>query len=474
MKIVLANPPFIKERYMIYVPHVGILYLISFLRKHFRNLEFCYIEGSLSLKKHLEKVRKFKPDIYGLTITSFTSSNAYITINAVKNMFPDLPVICGGPHPSAAFEEVLNLSRADVCVIGEGEETMTELVSHYIKKTTSLDTIAGIAFRKSGKIKMTSPRPFIKDLDSIPFPAWDIIKPEHYPGMSLLRKRPYLMVVVSRGCPYNCAYCSNPVWKSGRPWHRVRSPENIAQEVKLLYGMGVRELTLRCDEFNINLNWSISVCEEIKKLGYHDLYFQTILRADKITDKLSKALNDINCWLVFLGIESGNQRTLDGYGKGITLEQVPAACKILKSRGIRIFGFFMSFNVWEENGKLCYEKPGEVMNTLNFARELLSSGLLDFNSWSLATPIIGAQLWHICLKHNLISEKQLTSTWGASPVKLPGINTKIIQKIKRKGTLLEIRYILLNGLRFINFKNWKYFVQRIKYFFQKSLSGGLR
>ena len=154
-----------------------------------------------------------------------------------------------------------------------------------------------------------------------------------------------MMIIVSRRCPYNCTYCANPVWKANKPWYRVRSAENIVEEIELLYHMGIREITLRCDEFNINLAWSIEVCQKIRNLQHDDLYFQTVLRADKVTKELAKALKAINCWLVSLGIESGNQRTLDGYGKKITLEQIVNASKILKEEGIKITGFFMIYNV---------------------------------------------------------------------------------------------------------------------------------
>ena len=126
MEIILADPPSSIPR----TPNLGILYLISSLRQKFADIEILYLETFLSLKEQLAKIDIFNPDIYGISFASFLAPTAYHTINAAKERFPNLPIICGSPHPRADPEGVLKKTGADICVIGEGEETIVELVRH--------------------------------------------------------------------------------------------------------------------------------------------------------------------------------------------------------------------------------------------------------------------------------------------------------------------------------------------------------
>ena len=355
----------------------------------------------------------------------------------------------------------------DICVIGEGEETLKELIEYYMDSDKQLRDISGVAYIESNIVIHTPKRPFIKDLDSIPFPAWDVVNMKKYPGPTRLRGSPFRMVLVSRGCPYNCNFCSNPVWKANKPWLRQRSPENIAEEIELYYVEGIREIQLLCDEFNVDLEWSIEVCNKIKDLEHRDLYFNTLLRVDNVTDALAKALSDINCWAVNIGIESGNQKTLDGIDKKITLEQVTDACKALKKYNIKIFGYALMVSIWEEDGGLCYESSDDVMRTLNFMRNLLRNKLIDYMSWGFVVPLPGAPLYDTCKKYNLIEGEKLDMwKWGGMPVKLPGIEEKTMQRIKRRGMLLQM-WCNLRGIKDINWKNYRYMLGKILWIFKK-------
>ena len=466
MKIIFAETP-IKKKFQPVLPkthpYMGILYLMSYIRMRIDDLQIYYLDGDLNISKHTNQVRKIKPDLYFLSFTSFLSDISYETIQKIKIDFPWLPIICGGPHPTINPEEVL-LNGADICVIGEGEVTACELVKYYLNESDKkYSDILGIAYKENGKIFYTRKRPLIKELDSIPFPAWDMVDMKKYPRYGLSKGHPHANIIVSRGCPYNCNFCSNPVWKVNKPWLRLRSPKNIANEIQYLYDLGIREIYLYGDEFNPIPKWSIDVCKEIYKLGYDDLFFQTILHANKVNHELAKSLNDINCWLVKIGIESGNQSTLDSINKKVTLKQVVDACKTLKNHNIKIYGFFMAFHIWEEGGKLCYETPEETINTLNFAHDLLSKNLIDYISWGFTVPIPGSQLYDICLKYNIIDAKNKMSKWGETPVSLLGIDDKVMQKIKKKGMLLQARYNVPNGLRDcgVRYINWSHSLTKL-------------
>jgi radical SAM superfamily enzyme YgiQ (UPF0313 family) len=446
MRVLLADPPKLEEHYDLSYPNLGILYLTSYLRQHSpAPVTVRYLEGHCTLDEHLAEIERFQPDVYGLSFALWTSELAYRTLRAVKARFPKLPVVCGGPQPTASHEEALTRGRADVCVLGEGEVTFTELVEHFRNGSPALEQIPGLAFRGAdGTTRVTAKRAFIRDLDTIPLPAWGDVDLTPYTGMHINKAKPQMHILVSRGCPYDCNFCANPVWKYNKPWIRMRSAQNIAREVDVLYARGVREIYMTSDEFNVKESWAIDVCKAIEALGHRDLYFQCNLRADVISDDLAKAFRRINLWMVHLGIESGNQRTLDGIGKHTTLEQVEHTCRVLQAQGISVFGFVMLYHAWEEDGRLRWEDNDDVGRTLGFCRRLLASGLIQYMSWQVATPMPGSRLHALAAKYCLIPDRVIDNPWTHNLL-LPGIGAGDVRSSVRKGMLLKDWYLLKNG-----------------------------
>jgi radical SAM superfamily enzyme YgiQ (UPF0313 family) len=446
MRILLADPPRKEQYYDLSYPNIGILYLISYLREHFQGeLEVRYLEGQASLDDHLAAIAEFKPDIYGISFALWTARLAQRTINQVKERYPSLITICGGPQPTAAHEQVMADSAVDYCCLGEGEQTFLEFAQTVARGEQVPADVAGLARRgQGGEISLTPKRSFIKELDDIPLPAWDLVDFAKYPGMHIHQAIPQTHILVSRGCPFDCNFCANAVWKYNKPWVRLRSPANIALEVELLYQRGIREIYMTSDEFNVTEKWALEVCAALEKLGHQDLYFQCNIRADRVSPELARAFKRINLWMVHLGIESGNQRTLDGIGKHVTLEQVERACTHFQEAGLSIFGFVMLFHAWEEDGRLTWETPEDVDQTFRFCRRLLSKKLIDYMSWQVATPMPGSRLWQTARKHNLIPDKVIEDVWSQNML-LPGVCESQVKAKLRKGMLLKNFYLLKNG-----------------------------
>jgi len=442
----LADPPQREDHYDLSYPNLGIMYLTSYLRRHSPvPVDVQYLQGFTDLEGHLREIERTAPQIYGLSFALWTSQLAYRTLEAVRQRFPKLPIICGGPQPTSAYQEALAEGRADVCVLGEGENTMLDLVQHFRTGQPALTDIPGIAFRNpSGKVVVTEKRAFIKDISTIPLPAWDMVDLAPYTGMHINRASPQTHILVSRGCPFDCNFCANPVWKYNKPWVRTRSPENIAEEVELLYKKGVREIYMTSDEFNVTEKWSVDVARAIEALGHQDMYFQANVRADVFTEEIAKAFRSINLWMVHLGIESGNQRTLDGIGKRTTTEQVENACRLLRAQGISVFGFVMAFHAWEEEGRLCWETPQDVNRTLKFCHRLLSKGLIQYMSWQVATPMPGSRLHKVAERYGLLPTREINNPWTHNML-LPGIGPGEVRWAVRKGMLLKDFYLVKNG-----------------------------
>ncbi|MDO8657204.1 MAG: radical SAM protein [Candidatus Levybacteria bacterium] len=462
MKIQLIHAPFLqKERSGAFQPTIwppiGIMYLASYLRKNFKGkLRIKLTDGgTLGEDKTLEEIKNFNPDILGISSFTPNSTGGYYLTNEVKKILPETFIIFGGVHASALPEDVYKSANVDLVAIGEGEQTFLEVVKAVSQKKKNFEKIPGLAILKRGKVIRTPPRQFIKNLDDLPFPTYDLIDNlDKYHGWFFRKNYPDTAFMSTRGCPYHCFFCTDAVWKSSKPYLRVRSPKNVADELEwLTKKYGYKEYFDLADEFNCIESWAIDVCREIKKrkLG---ITWKCQLRADKVSDELAKNLAEAGCWYVHLGVESGNQRTLDGINKKITIEQVEKACKNFKKYGIKVYLLMMIFNIWEEKGELAFEGVKESLNNLKFARHLIDKGLADFLGWSPTTPYPGGQLYPFAIKHNLIPQHYIGSwekwnnIWGI-PLKLPGISRYDYQKVKVLGTIFQFWYFfkkMRNGI----------------------------
>ena len=434
LKVVFADPPFGREskgEAVTESPNLGILYIIGYAKKRLPEVEFYYLEPFLSMEEHLEKIRQIKPDVYAISFTTPRRDLSFETIAKVKDLGLSMLMVAGGAHPTIDPQDVLKNTPVEVCIVGEGEETTTELLKKVQAKESIVDIVGTVNKQKNNGI-----RPLLKDIDF--FPAWDLIDFENYDiAVSKKKRMAYLLPI--RGCPNYCTYCSNPVWKLEKPWVRQRSPKNIAEEINYLYGRGIREIYLRSDTFNVDIKWCLEVCNEIEKLNLKGMTFQCNLRADKLNDELAQKLHDIHVWLVHIGLESANDRVLKGIGKNATQADNIRTLELLKKHHIKVYGFLMLYNAWETNGKLEYETPEEVNNTLEFAKTCLRDNLIEYISWSITNPIIGSKLYDIAKKFDIASYNVKIGNC----MRLPGISEQQMVEHVKQGMILQ----LLNGIQ---------------------------
>jgi anaerobic magnesium-protoporphyrin IX monomethyl ester cyclase len=434
LKVVFADPPFGREskgEAVTESPNLGILYIIGYAKPRLPEVEFTYLEPFLSMEEHLGKVKEIKPDVYAISFTTPRRKLSFETIAKVKALGLKMLMVAGGAHPTIDPQDVLKNTPIDVCIVGEGEETTTELIKKIQAKEPITDIVGTVNKQKNNGVQ-----PLLKDIDF--FPAWDLIDFENYDiAVSKKKRMAYLLPI--RGCPNYCTYCSNPVWKLEKPWVRQRSPKNIAEEVNYLYGRGIREIYLRSDTFNVDIKWCIQVCSEIEKLNLKGMIFQCNLRADKLNDELAQKLHDIHVWLVHIGLESANDRVLRGIGKNATQADNIRTLELLKKYHIKVYGFLMLYNAWETNGKLEYETPEEVNNTLEFAKRCLRDNLIEYISWSITNPIIGSKLYNIAKKFDIAAYNVKIGNC----MRLPGISEQQMVEHVKQGMILQ----LLNGIQ---------------------------
>lgn len=455
MKIHLLSAPSLRKARLaelsegIYPP-LGILHIASSIRQEFPEIKLKVSDGLLlGYERTLQEIKSFAPDILFVSFCTPEATGAYQLVNTLKESHPKLLVVIGGVHPTALPLEVMEKTQADIVVLGEGEKTSREIVKYFLNKT-EINNINGVYYRENGTLFKTQPPTFIQNLDIIPFPARDLIDLHQYKGWFICQQTPEINVIWSRGCPFNCTFCSNPVWRTASPLLRLRSPENIVKEMEELYkNFGIREVFDHSDEFNNNIAHAKEICNLIIERRLR-ISWKVQLRAYPLPEELVKLMRRAGCWYVQLGIESGNEKTLRGIGKKINLQQVVEACRLLKKYGIKVFGLFMLFNVWEDENKLYFEDIEMTKKTLEFAERLVNGKLLNWISWMITTPYPGSLLYEIALKYNLIKE-ELIGRWenwlreDSFILSLPKIALKDQVKLYSLGSLLRAKCYLRSG-----------------------------
>lgn len=436
-------------------PQLGVLYLAGYIRNKFPELDILVTDGMLKgEEKVLEEVGDFGAEVVGISCLTPNASGAYKISKLIKKRQPETLVVIGGVHPTALPKEALKKSSCDLVVLGEGETVLVEIIEKRFSnkglKKRDYREIKGVGYLESVEYRKNSLDKPIMNLDEISFPARDLVDLKNYLGWTISKRRPETAIFSTRGCPFNCHFCSNIVWKLRPPYLRLRSPKNIMDEVEVLVkDFGIREYFDHADEINSSIEWLKEVCKEKirRKIG---VPWKAMLRADVMTKSLARLLAKSGCWYVHLGIESGNQRTLDGIGKRITLKQVERTCKILKEQGIKVAGLFMLFNVWEKEGKLEYEGVEETEKTLDYAEKLVGKGLVQNVLVSQTTPYPGSELYQTALKYKLIRKEYMGrwEKWNHSwslIMKVPGVSKEEMMRIKKRALKLQTFSMLKTG-----------------------------
>ncbi|MFA7402992.1 MAG: radical SAM protein [Pelobacteraceae bacterium] len=389
MKILFLTPPSSsEERYGTLAgagsstPALGILLLAATARR--LGHEVVVIDAAaleIGMKRIMERVRQFQPDVVGISTTTLAVCHAASLADQIKAEMVRTLIVVGGPHISAAAEEtMLRFGSFDLAVIGEGEATLVEILSALDDRRTFQD-ISGICYRDSDGIKITARREFIKDLDTLPFPAWDLLQdfPLRYaPAPFKVKSLPSASLVSSRGCPNQCIFCDRSVFGTG--CHAFSVDYVIRMMLELYNKHGIRHICFEDDTFVTFKQRLIELCERLIALKL-DLSWSCLGRANHVNAESLALMKQAGCWQISFGIESGSQEILDTIHKNVTLDQIRTAVKLCRDTGILTKGFFIVGH------------PGETRETLaqtiNFALELP----LDDISVSMLTPFPGTEIY---------------------------------------------------------------------------------
>ena len=390
MRVLLINPYYpISETPS---PPLGLAYLAAVLSEagiEVKVIDFVVFPHSRAvLQRELEQ---FQPRMVGLTAVSMTFNFAIEVVRDIKQMYPDMVTVMGGPHVSfCANETLLQFPELDIVVKGEGERTVVDL-ARAIESGLSWHGVEGIVFRSGADIHSTADRELIAELDTLPVPARHMLPLGRYRALGMP-----ISLTTSRGCPFKCIFCVGRKMVGSRV--RYRSPAKVVDELEHLSGLNFHQINIADDLFTANKSHCLGVCDEIINRRLQ-LTWTSFARVDTVSEEILTRMKAAGCSAVSFGVESGNPQILKTIKKGITREQVVAAVNMCRRTGITPFASFIL--------GLPGETPQTIQETLDFGEQLKDLGL-SFG-FHLLAPFPGTEIRANSHQYGI---KILTDDWS--------------------------------------------------------------
>lgn len=388
MRILFTHSYFLKfdikqwEQMQPYAP-LGTIYAASLLRDNGYDValhDVMFASGPYEIKA---KLQSFKPEILVIYDDGFN----YLTKMCLTNMREaafcmaqfakenGCTVIASSSDATDHFKEYL-MQKVDFVILGEAEHTLLQLIKEIQNGGVDYKSILGLVYNEAGAIINTGKRPVITDLDSLPFPAWDLIDVEQYRN-AWVQKNGYFSInfATTRGCPYKCNWCAKPIYGNR---YNARTPQHVFEEIKQLYEQYHFDHIWFCDDiFGLKPGWVKEFAALLKDANLK-IKFKIQSRADLLlNDAQIQPLADAGCEMVWMGAESGSQKILDAMDKGTKVEQIIEARSLLKDYGINV-AFFIQF------GYL-----GEDMSDIAKTIELIEHSMPEDLGISVSYPLPG-------------------------------------------------------------------------------------
>lgn len=407
-KILLMAPPFYRLMGSHYNGlHLGIAYIAAVLKQYGHQIKAYnadysstskylnqtqLFEGSTTYKEVLnnlshpiwgeirDKISSFMPDFLGITMLTANYKAAKNIAMIAKDVSSDIRVVVGGTHPTLDPEGTLAEKDFDYLIRGEGEFSFLELVDGRKE-----EEIEGLSFRRNNKLIHNKDRPFIPNLDTLPFPNRD----------SFLNDTECLdfgFIMTGRGCPFSCSYCVSPQF-----WHRkvrFRSVSNVIEEVRYLReNHGTSLIRFVDDTFTLNQDRAKEICRQL--IDRHvDVAWVCDTRADCLDQELVALMKRAGCIRIKLGVESGCDRILRSMRKGVTRETIRRAVGLIKEQELPLTVYLMTGFPGETNE--------DLRQTIDFAKEMAA----DYYSLSILTPYYGTEVWNYLEKSGRKLDKE--------------------------------------------------------------------
>lgn len=424
--VVLVYPPVeVEGRYKSVatgheVPPQPLICLGAVLRQN--NITCSLIDANalgLNLEQLITKILDLFPEFVGITApTMLISTAAKITAELKKRA--NVVTLVGGPHMSAVPFETMRLYKdIDIGVIGEGEITLVELIGA-IRNKKSLQSVKGIIYRDKDELKLTDRRPYLENLDSLPYPAWDMLPDlvkTYQQSSSRVDRLPCLSIITSRGCPYQCIFCARNVFGNVT---RCYSADYIFKMTRYLMDeYNLKSISIEDENFVIFKKRLIEFCNLLisEKI---DLTWDCVSSVNAVDPELLRLMKKAGCWQINFGIESGSARILKFIKKNATRESIEYALRITKEAGINTKAYFIIGHPTET--------AESIQQTIDFVKKIR----LDIFQMSFMVPLPGSELYGIAHKYGVFeNDWSRMNIW--TPLFIPHGLTKefLIKESKR-------------------------------------------
>lgn len=386
MNILLVNPgntnviqscfPPELDRGSGWFPHLGILYIAAFLKKESNHaVRVLDMEAErMPLARLAQFIRDTRPDIVGISVSTFNLIDAFLIARAIKEAGPAIHLCLGGPHVNIYPEESVAHPFVDSVILGEGEVPFS-LLADAIEGRGSLRQIKGLLYKEAGAIIRTGPPEPLDDLDSLPFPDHSFIpRSERYYNI-LSHDACSTNMITSRGCPYRCSFCYNLF-----PRLRCRSNENIIREIRECLASGIRDIFFCDDTFILDRGRTQRLCEDIIANGI-SFRWSMKTRVDTVDAVTLTALKKAGCRRIHFGVEAGSAQALLSLRKNISLSQIKESFSLTRNAGIETLAYFMIGSPGE--------RVADILETIDLAIALNP----DYAAFSMTLPMPGTDLY---------------------------------------------------------------------------------
>lgn len=424
MRILLIEPPF--ERFQgikrAFFP-LGLAYVAAYIESQGHTVEIYdvehtgesniiqYAEAAKSYQKYLEglgnmqhpvwqevreELQRFRPQIVGFSCPTVKYEPALKIAGIAKEIDPDVKVVFGGCHPTVLAGQVLTNKAVDFVIRGEGEHTLSQLVSG-LEGNTSLGDIEGLSYKINDSIQHNKKRELIPDLNQLPFPARRLLR-----NVSGYDAEDMGLMMGSRGCPFQCTYCaSQNMW--GRRV-RYRSVGNIIAEIReVKEQFGTTQFSFEDDSFTANPKLIGEFCQQLISQQLR-IGWSAITRINLLNDDLISQMKSAGCNHIRVGIESGSDKILGATNKGLTVAQMRAGAKVLHRHGVYWSAYFMM--------GLPSETEDDILASVKLMKEIKP----DYCTISIFTPYPGTVIYDELKEKGMVSEDMDWSRFShASP-----------------------------------------------------------
>ncbi|MDD5673514.1 MAG: radical SAM protein [Chitinivibrionales bacterium] len=419
------------------VPPLGILYLAAVLERAGHTLQVLDIDPWI--EPYLNQVVHFGPQLIGIGFLTSAYPRAKQCIADLKQKLPGALYCCGGAHATADPAGVLRDFKVDFVAVGEGEMTMLEACQR-INAGAELDNVAGVVYNKDGRFVDNGAREYIADLDTLPLPARHLVDYERrycsFPGVIRGRWVRSTILMIGRGCPFNCIYCGVKT-VFGRTC-RLRSVGSVISELRsLVSSYKIRGVFFNDSTFTANKKWVIDFCERLRAENLN-LTWGCNARVDTLSAPMLYAMKNAGCVRVDFGVESGSDRVLKILNKGVTREQVLQGFALARKAGLKCGASFMVGNP--------YEPSGDLEQTLDLAKKLRS----DYTVFFYTTPFPGTPLYDMAQREKWIDKNpDFSSAWAFRESDLPAMSGGM-----PPAELVRVRARFQNAFFIKNYLHW--------------------